>query len=576
MNRPRSIPPASQTRGHTLLEMMLSLVLLSVVMASVGSAVLFASQAVPSDDDPDVVLARDATALARIVEELSTARYVVEQGPHAVTFVVRDRTADGIPDRIRYAWSGTPGDPLTSQFNDEAPVTLLDSVATFDLGYNTQTTSRTIPGATLVSGTESLVSSFGLELLASTQSVTASNFYGQLITPSLGSEAIGFIPSRVILPARSGDATNGALWAHLYDTEGRLPGSATYGVGSVGGSEADGDEDGALSESFTWTSITLDGTAMVRDDERVALVMNAKPTATGTVAQVRTNTLGDGGLIASNDGGASYYGYLTTGLLHRLYGYEVTRGNAWTISQTHLHTIDIALQSAPTRRAALSRRVRMLLAPPVLDAFAEAGFVTDPTAMDLDADGRADWQADAAFPDSSINDGVWTCHDELTFEPDAFASADVVTVTARMRSNDALGPTIYGPNTINSAGELLPIATQLRENGAGGQELVIYNDTAMSEVNAVIPDLPAGLIDVKLTLLPKENVLAVSVRDEPVGSVKLERIPDPGDVAQAVRIGSSGGVAEFGSIHIRVGGGYQAESGDDGGGLISGVLNLLF
>jgi len=237
----------------------------------------------------------------------------------------------------------------------------------------------------------------------------------------------------------------------------------------------------------------------------------------------------------------------------------------------------LQLQSVSTDRSPLKRSVHMSLAPPKLDAFAETGFDADPTGMDLNADGSPDWTHSAnSFSESSLNNGIWTADGQLIFKPDGLSAADVITVKARMRANDSLGPTIYGPYTINTDGEGLPLITQLRQDDEGGQELLIYNGFSLSDPVFTIPDLPSGLIDVTLTLLPDENYLSVSVNHEPVVALLLERVADTGTVKQEVWFTTSGGVAEFGSISVRVGGSYRAERYEDGTDGLLDILDLLF
>ena len=92
---------ARHAYGYSMLEMVLSTVVLSTVMVSVTSAVVFASSANPDEDSPEVTLATDSNALSRIAEDISMARYVLEQSTNRITFVVADRTGDDIPDRIQ-------------------------------------------------------------------------------------------------------------------------------------------------------------------------------------------------------------------------------------------------------------------------------------------------------------------------------------------------------------------------------------------------------------------------------------------------------------------------------------------
>ena len=53
----------------------------------------------------------------RWICELNYALSFTERPVNVVEFTVADRDGDESPEFIRYAWSGTPGDPLTRQYN---------------------------------------------------------------------------------------------------------------------------------------------------------------------------------------------------------------------------------------------------------------------------------------------------------------------------------------------------------------------------------------------------------------------------------------------------------------------------
>jgi hypothetical protein len=67
------------------------------------------------------------------VTDLQTAKSFTERTATAVTFTVPDRDGDNIDETIRYAWAGTPGDPLTYQLNGGTATTLADDVQQFNL-----------------------------------------------------------------------------------------------------------------------------------------------------------------------------------------------------------------------------------------------------------------------------------------------------------------------------------------------------------------------------------------------------------------------------------------------------------
>ncbi|MGB0768458.1 MAG: hypothetical protein ACPGYV_12200, partial [Phycisphaeraceae bacterium] len=142
----------------------------------------------------------------------------------------------------------------------------------------------------------------------------------------------------------------------------------------------------------------------------------------------------------------------------------------------------------------------------------------------------------------------------------AMSEASVVQVRARMRSNDTLGPVIDGPYTYDDDGDQLPVAVMLRQDGSGGQQLVLYNDEKRDVEFAVISDLPDGWVDVELTLLLDDDVVSIAVNHEPVGSFVLQRVDAHGSTKACVCFASAGGIANFQAVSVRVGGEYRASS----------------
>jgi len=148
-----------QTRlAFTLVELVLSMVVLTIVLGGVSSAMLLASRAVP-DKQTALGLTLDAFHAAdRLASELYAAQTITARTATSVTFTVADRNADGNPETIRYSWSGVGGEALKRQYNGGAAVSVLDDVREFALRFNTQTiagASRvTVVDIALRSGTD--------------------------------------------------------------------------------------------------------------------------------------------------------------------------------------------------------------------------------------------------------------------------------------------------------------------------------------------------------------------------------------------------------------------------------------
>ncbi|MEM9346544.1 MAG: prepilin-type N-terminal cleavage/methylation domain-containing protein [Planctomycetota bacterium] len=563
-------PQSSRWRsaGHTLLEMMFSLVLLSIVMVSVGSAVMFASKAVPEDASAESSLLMDSDVVTRIAEDLMTALYVIERTSTAVTVVVPDRTGDGIPDRIRYAWSGTQGEPLFFQMNDGNAVQISNAVAVFDLSYTVESATQALPSALELSA-EKEIDAFDSEISGTDIPVTTTTSLGQVVKPKLSNRAVGFIPTRLALFLSSESTKDGETAIAIKDWDGVNPGTSDYA-------------DIILFESTLpdttagWWTLALTAAGMVPADRDLAITAVYKAGSDDPVSLRSIDASGgllglgggSGGQISTSDGFAWSIDSDAT-LAYRLYGQEIRADDdTYAVTREHLTAVDIILQSVADKRSPLKRKAVLFAAPPIPGGFATTGFSANPVGMDLDADTNLDWShSSGTFSEGSLNNGVWTSDGELIYTLKDPTKKDVLRVEARMRANDTLGPTIQIPYPIDDGEDLLPVIVQLRDNQRGGQELVVYNDNRMETEVLTLSDLPSGMVDIELTLVPDKELISIEVNHQPIAAVKLEEIDNPDTLEPSVRFGSSGGISEFGSVEVMIGGTVSSSSSTTGGNI---------
>lgn len=122
--------------GFTLLELVTAMAITTVLVLGMGSVMVIAANAIPDGTSAAEVACESRLVLDRMTEDLQFAKGFSERTDHAVTFTVADRGHGATGDeKIRYAWSGTPGDPLTLEYNDAAAVAVIDDVRTLKFDY---------------------------------------------------------------------------------------------------------------------------------------------------------------------------------------------------------------------------------------------------------------------------------------------------------------------------------------------------------------------------------------------------------------------------------------------------------
>lgn len=120
--------------GFSLVELVLSMGMMSVLLMGITSAILIASKALPDPKSPVVSQALVTSALDQLNTDLMLATAITEITPTAITVTVADRGhGSSGPETIRWAWSGTAGDPLTRQYNGTGAKTVVPSVSAFAL-----------------------------------------------------------------------------------------------------------------------------------------------------------------------------------------------------------------------------------------------------------------------------------------------------------------------------------------------------------------------------------------------------------------------------------------------------------
>ncbi len=207
-------------RGFTLVEVVMSLLILAILLAAAEATLVASMKAIPDPKNLNAAINAGASATSRFRSELACALSVTEMGANAITFTVPDRNGDGNPETIRYAWSGVAGDPLTRQYNGGSIGVVVPSINSFQLQYDK--TSQAY--YTTSEGAEQVVYSFTNTLLPQDVALTSTSYPGEYFVPSLPNGTVSWRVSRVMLRVHDNSTPDGQASLQLRTaTPGGLP-----------------------------------------------------------------------------------------------------------------------------------------------------------------------------------------------------------------------------------------------------------------------------------------------------------------------------------------------------------------
>lgn len=124
--------------GFTLIEVVVSIAIMSILMTAVGSLMVFSAKALPNPNDPASMAIKSGTAINRFADDVREAAQVSVAELYAFEVTVGDRDAAGGPDTVRYEWSGVVGEPLVRTYNADRHEILLEQVDSMQFEYETQ------------------------------------------------------------------------------------------------------------------------------------------------------------------------------------------------------------------------------------------------------------------------------------------------------------------------------------------------------------------------------------------------------------------------------------------------------
>lgn len=324
-------PDKARARGYTLIELVIAMSITSILLVSIGSAVVLASKALPGAGNTADAVIDVAAVSGDIAGELEYALSFSQRTATAVTFTVADRDNDQVDETIRYAWSGTAGDPLTRQYNGPPAVAVIGDVSSFQLEYDTIDVTEQQPSE--VESGEVLLASAPTTGTGSGLGVTGATWLGQYFLPTLPADAISWQIGRILIRARISGPIDGAADVRLRPVDGSgLPLPYVMDQATV--------DEASLGPAFEWRELTFDGGVALPPGWGLSFTIECD-TIDPPPMEVELDA--GSGLLQSVDGGQTWTSLPSICTIFYVYGTHTTPGPPVDVDRTYLTGVRFTL-----------------------------------------------------------------------------------------------------------------------------------------------------------------------------------------------------------------------------------------
>ncbi len=344
-------------RAVTLIELTVSLSIASVLMGGVASAMVLASRAIPDPQSPVSATINGYHTLEQVAGELLCAQSVTERSATSIEFTVADRDdpPDGTPETIRYAWSGSPGDPLTRQYNGSTAVELAGEVYEFQLAYEIETAIEQ-PPPTATESAEFIVSAYEIPVIQKEGPIADQMWTGQHIPIAFPPTVIEWRVTHVMFMARSDGALDGVTAVQLRPAVGgNVPGSTVLDETLL--------NETALAPVMTLQEVFFDNAGGLSPTQDVCLVL-AWSAGTPILAFIRYDASGSG-LLGTTDAGGNWTYDGSSSMWYRLYGTATTVTDPGPVTVYRLRTVGLTMRISADPSVRVSTSTQILNAPDV-------------------------------------------------------------------------------------------------------------------------------------------------------------------------------------------------------------------
>lgn len=324
--------------GLTLVELVVSMVITSAILFGVVSSILIAQRAMPDAENPAHAAITAGMVASDLATELQYAISLNTQAANTIEFTVADRNGDDIPETIRYAWSGVPGDPLTRQYNGGGVVNMLDAVQDFGLAYTAGLISEEVTPQN--ESAETLLVSYSSTQNLLDYAVQSATWYGQYILPSLPAGTASWAVTRIEFSAKASGSAKGECRVQIQTADG-----AHAPTGNV--LEEKTLLEGSLTSKYLTQQFTFSNVSGLSPNQGLCIVVEWIADSVACLMQGQGSGVAtpNSHLITSADQGTSWSLQTDQSLLFSVYGTVTTSGTPQVQNVQYLRAVDITLQT---------------------------------------------------------------------------------------------------------------------------------------------------------------------------------------------------------------------------------------
>lgn len=534
--------------GHTLMELVVAMVASAALMSGLGAVMMIARQTALTPSAANRRM-EAAEAVHQIAEELRYATIILQHNSRILEFVVTDRNGDGTAEKIRYEWSGVVGAPLYKKINSANAVAILDSINAFNIVL--EQISKAASFTTTNESAEAVLISNASSPSGSERDINTSRFTAQQINPSAFSavpaNALTWSATKIQFNCDKNSSDDETLLVQLRSTGDPKDGPTSTVLGQKSVAES--------SLNSGWNTATF--ASPVRGlmlHRRYAIAWAGQ--GSGDAAKFLYNDNASSGVLESNDGGASWNYMTARQVFYRLYGTYTTPDTTYNFTRNYVSQVGLLLQAGSQTHSRIDARIPLGNFPELLSAHWRADFSINPTTTNANGDGVADWAVagNGTFDAATLINGAWYATGALETRPlSNFATTTIVETRCRNTTVGGNGAVVR-INADRQGGQYAPLLVYIQRQSDGSQTLTLNGKTSDAAIKQLYThaNLSSEFVRFRLTILPQNNVVNISINDEDQGTFNYPTYAPSSSSDSYLTLFADTSLAEFDYVDVRV------------------------